>query len=100
MIRKCGNEFSKIANIDNEQPLCNGSNGYLKTSLNAINNKCCCVCLNSFLALNSLSKNENGCSLLNKLQINIPQVVSINLLNYRHIYVTNFTGLAIRLFYL
>lgn len=75
MIRKCGSEVIKIENSEIEQPLSNGGNDHPKT--NVINSdKSCCVCLNSFLALNLVSKNENGLSLLNKLQINIPQIVS------------------------
>lgn len=81
MLRKwCEGDKKPIT--ENKEFLQNGSNEYLKNeSLNVMdNNKNCCVCLNNFLALNSLSKSqESDISLLTKLQINIPQIVSVNL---------------------
>lgn len=100
MIRKCSNEVGKNANSENEHTLCID---YLKTEVSPTkrNDKRCCVCLNSFLALNSLSKSDNGLNLLNKLQINIPQVVSDFFIFHTVINITTFfLGMAIRLFYL
>lgn len=79
MIRKCSSEVGKNSNSENEHTI---SIDYLKTAVSTTEKtgKHCCVCLNSFLALNSLSKSDNGLSLFNKLQINIPQVVSKNCL--------------------
>lgn len=77
MIRK-HNEGGKIVNAENEA-LKNSSYGCEKTNLSNVimNNKHCCVCLNSFLTLCPLSKSdENGVNFFKKLQINIPQVVS------------------------
>lgn len=78
MIRKwC--ESPKTPTRENEQSLLNNDNDSLKNDppIDTNNNKNCCVCLNNFLALNSLSKTgEFDVSLLNKLQINIPQIVS------------------------
>lgn len=77
MIRKC--KLNKTANKKGNKVNCKIDNPVFKNenaTENNINQKCC-VCLNSFLDLNSLEKTcENGITLLEKLRVNVVQVVS------------------------
>lgn len=70
------NEDDKTTSYNSVQGLRNSNQNFESNITN--NNKHCCVCLNSFLDLNCLTEsNGEDVSLFTKLQLNIPQVVSI-----------------------